>query len=122
MIHHVQNQPNVPAAMERDMNMAPVCENRVAQSRRFQLSSDAMAKPAEIVIRRFGGADAVAVIVGLSASRVYRWTRPRARGGTDGLIPARYQPVLLAAARARGIRLTPAELVLGQPAEPERTA
>ncbi|WP_439580188.1 hypothetical protein [Elioraea sp.] len=91
-----------------------------------------MPTPAEIVLRRFGGADAVAAIVSLSASRVYRWTRPRARGGTDGLIPAKHQPVLLAAARARGIRLTPADLVPlrsardrgrapSAPAEPERT-
>lgn len=88
--------------------------------------------PAHIVLRRFGGPRAVAAIVGLSVSRVYRWTRPRDCGGTDGLIPAKHQPVLLAAARARGIRLTPADLVprlrrAGRareapvPAEPERT-
>lgn len=92
-----------------------------------------MLTPAEIVLRRFGGPRAVAAIVGLSASRVYRWTRPRERGGTDGLIPAKHQPVLLAAARACGIRLTPADLVPRRfagargslpsaPAEPKRTA
>jgi hypothetical protein len=67
--------------------------------------------PAARIIERFGGTEAVAAIVGLSVSRVYRWTRPRSRGGTDGLIPSRYQPILLAAARKRGIALTPADLV-----------
>lgn len=70
-----------------------------------------MPSPAEVVIARFGGADKVAAALGLSPSRVYRWTRPRARGGTDGLIPAKHQPVLLAAARRRRIALEPAELI-----------
>lgn len=44
-----------------------------------------------------------------SRQRVYCFTYPRARGGTDGLIPARDQLPLLRAARLAGIDLTPAD-------------
>lgn len=67
--------------------------------------------PAKRVIERFGGIREVARVLGLSESRVYRWTLPRARGGTDGMIPTKHLPVLLRVARARGIALTAADLV-----------
>jgi hypothetical protein len=73
-----------------------------------------MPTPAEIVIERFGGPEKVAAALGLSRSRVYRWTRPRTRGGSDGLIPAKHQAPLLAAARRRRIALEPADLIPAQ--------
>lgn len=45
--------------------------------------------PACGVIERCGGVDAVAKMTGRHPSRVRRWTFPKERGGTDGLIPFR---------------------------------
>ncbi len=71
--------------------------------------------PAEAAIAAFGGAPAVAAVLGVHVTRVYRYTYPRARGGTGGLIPAEHLQRLLATARARGLPLT-AEALIG-PAE-----
>lgn len=62
---------------------------------------------ASTVIEKCGGHAAVAEILGINLSSVYRFTYPRERGGTGGLIPTRYQRTLLAAARERGLDLTP---------------
>lgn len=42
-----------------------------------------------------------------SRQRVYCFTYPRARGGTDGNIPAKDQQIILRCARAAGIDLKP---------------
>lgn len=55
--------------------------------------------PAHSLILKFAGPsgelskgiDNVARITGADRTRVYRWMRPKAVGGTDGLIPARQQ-------------------------------
>ncbi len=65
--------------------------------------------PAQKIIDKCGGVAAVAEMVGVHISRVHRWTYPRERGGTDGLIPSQQQQPLLEAARQRGIDLTPAD-------------
>jgi len=64
---------------------------------------------AESVIRKCGGPVRVAGWLGLSVTQVYRWTYPRERGGTGGVVPARRQGELLAKAQAAGIDLTPAD-------------
>jgi len=64
---------------------------------------------ADAIIRKCGGHGQVAAWLGLSLTQVYRWTYPRERGGTGGVIPARRQAELLAKARAAGIDLTPAD-------------
>lgn len=64
---------------------------------------------AETIIRKCGGHQQVSQWLGLSLPQIYRWTYPRERGGTDGLIPARRQGELMAKARAAGIDLTPAD-------------
>ena len=65
-------------------------------------------EPAASIIRLFGGASAVAAIVGKHPSRVYRWTAPiSAREGTGGIIPAPEAHVLLDYARAQNIDLRP---------------
>ncbi len=66
-----------------------------------------MLDPAAHVIRKLGGPDTVADMVGIHVSNVHRWTYPHARGGTDGRIPTRHHRKLIAAAAARGIALTP---------------
>jgi hypothetical protein len=68
-----------------------------------------MRTPAEVVIEKCGGHAAVAEILGVDVSRVYRFTYPKERGGTDGTIPTKHQQVLLDGAAARGIELRPAD-------------
>lgn len=66
-----------------------------------------MMNPARRVIEKCGGVDAVMRICGRSRSRVLRWTYPKERGGTGGLIPAEMQQVLLKGARNEGRDLRP---------------
>ncbi len=66
-----------------------------------------MMNPAERVIEICGGVTAVAHMVGRSEMPVRRWTYPKERGGTGGLIPSAMQTVLLERARAQGIDLRP---------------
>ena len=66
-----------------------------------------MMEPAKSVIEICGGAKAVAEMVGRDESRVRRWGYPRAKGGSDGLIPSDCQVRLLSQARGRGIDLRP---------------
>lgn len=61
------------------------------------------------IISKFGGHDVVSHIVGIDRSNVHRWTYPKDKGGTGGIIPARHQPVLLAKAQEMGIDLKPSD-------------
>ena len=58
--------------------------------------------PAHKIISKLGGERAVANVLGLNESGVYRWSYPRERGGTDGRIPARHIPRLLTHANEVG--------------------
>ena len=62
--------------------------------------------PAHAVIQKFGGVEAVAATTGKHISRIYRWTYPRDRGGTGGLIPPADAQKILRAARERGLDIT----------------
>lgn len=65
-------------------------------------------EPASSIIELCGGFSAVAEMVGRSEIQVRKWTYPKERGGTDGLIPNTCQATLLEGAEKRGIALTPA--------------
>lgn len=54
-----------------------------------------------------GGYAEVARITGRSLVRVRRWTYPKERGGTGGLVPSDCQQVLLEGARQNGVNLKP---------------
>ena len=73
-------------------------------------------EPALSIITKCGGAPIVAKWTGADVTRVRRWTYPKSRGGTGGLIPAKWQADLLAKARAAGVKLTPADF-FRRPAE-----
>ncbi len=62
-----------------------------------------------MVIEKFGGYSAVAEILDINVSRVYRWTYSPDKGGTGGTIPQKHQIPLMAAAKERGIALSPAD-------------
>lgn len=73
-----------------------------------------MLNPAHHIIEKCGGLDRVAEMTGRHKSRVLRWTWPKERGGTDGLIPSQVQIALLDAARHRGIDLSPEDFFIPQ--------
>jgi hypothetical protein len=75
-----------------------------------------MQNPAAKIIEKCGGHQAVAEMIHVDVSRVYRWTYPRDRGGSDGTIPAKHQTKLLAEATNRGIDLSPADFFPSQDA------
>lgn len=81
-----------------------------------------MMEPAKTVIDICGGYDAVAKMTGRSEVRVRRWTYPRDRGGTDGLIPSEIQQVLMAVAHARGIDLRPEHFFIAPASTPPQEA
>ena len=66
-----------------------------------------MTNIASRIIEKFGGASNVAEIVGTERNAVYKWTYPKERGGSDGLIPSKYHGLLLKAARDRKLKLKP---------------
>ena len=76
-----------------------------------------MSNVAEAIIRKCGGHAVVAEICGVHVTRVYRWTYPREKGGSEGTVPSRHQAQLLAGARARGIDLTPQDFFPAPEAE-----
>lgn len=63
-----------------------------------------MLEPARTVIEICGGVEAVAEALGRDQTRVRRYAYPKDRGGSDGIIPAAHQPVLLVKFRDRGLR------------------
>jgi hypothetical protein len=68
-------------------------------------------EPANTIIARFGGPDKVREVTGASRTRVYRWTQPKERGGTDGIIPMSHAAKLLNFARENGIDVTGDDLI-----------
>lgn len=74
-------------------------------------------EPAHSVIRKFSGPDGklstgiklVSEITGADPTRVYRWMRPREKGGTDGIIPSKAQMRLFEHAKKENIALSPSD-------------
>jgi hypothetical protein len=59
---------------------------------------------ARSIIQKVGAAN-VARIVGMGRTNIYRWTRPKSKGGTGGVIPPFAQLALMEAARRGEIEL-----------------
>ena len=69
-------------------------------------------EPAYSLIKKFGGPKGlwsgikvVAAVTRSDPSRVYRWMRPKEKGGTGGLIPSDRQKALLDYARENKLRV-----------------
>ncbi len=60
-------------------------------------------KPASTIIEALGGAAAVAKIVGIHRTSVYRWTWRKSEGGTGGTIPASHIVTIIEFARQRNL-------------------
>ena len=69
-------------------------------------------EPATTIISICGGFQAVADMTGRTLTRVHRWTYPKEKGGTDGLIPSDAAQKLMASARERGLPLEPEHFFL----------
>lgn len=69
-----------------------------------------MKTQADRVIEKFEGAPRLAELIGRDDSTVYRWTYPREKGGTGGVIPGNALVLVIRAAKQEGILLTDADL------------
>lgn len=69
------------------------------------MSDDDKLDPAKTVLTKIGGVDVAARVTGKHVSRVYRWTYPREKGGTGGVVPHDDATKLLEYAKANGIAL-----------------
>jgi len=63
-------------------------------------------EPARTIIDRLGGPTEVSRITGAHRTRVSNWARPKESGGTGGTIPFKHVPVLLQAAKDKGVELS----------------
>jgi len=70
------------------------------------IATIAIMNPAQAIISKLGGPNVVSSVVGIHRTRVSNWQRPRAKGGTDGLIPQGYHLKLIDYAASQGIVLT----------------
>ena len=66
----------------------------------------ALFKQAEKVIEKFGGTAKLANALNCDPATIYKWTYPKDKGGTDGLIPSSTMGAVLNAADVLGIDLT----------------
>ena len=70
-------------------------------------TEDKMSDQAQRIADKFGGFPALAKAMGRKdLSALYRWTKPKDKGGTGGFVPTSAVPSVLAAAGRMGIRLT----------------
>jgi hypothetical protein len=63
-------------------------------------------EPAASIIKALGGEAITSEITGTAYTAPYRWQQPKDKGGTDGLIPQRHHPAILAYARNKGLEIT----------------
>lgn len=63
-------------------------------------------EPAKHIIYALGGPSEVSRITGAHRTRVSNWMRKKEDGGTGGVIPFKYAPALLAAAKDRDVQLS----------------
>jgi transposase len=61
--------------------------------------------PAQAVIEAFGSNAEVSRILDVSKSTITRWGYNKEHRGTNGFVPQKYWPTLLAVARKRKIKL-----------------
>lgn len=74
------------------------------------MAQDGLTAAARIVAR-FNGVKSLSMATGIDHAAIYRWNYPKKKHGCDGRIPSSQHKKILLAAKARGIKLEPAELV-----------
>lgn len=83
-------------------------------NRRYAENLPRVLTQAERIIAKFGGPYKLAEQLGVRPSTVYRWTYPKSKGGSDGVIPTKSINKLLRLARVHGIFLTGDDLYPGR--------
>ena len=68
-------------------------------------------EPASTIITALGGTSRVAQIAGVHRTRVWNWTRPKADGGTGGIIPINHIRKILDTAKQEGIPLSAEDFI-----------
>ena len=68
-------------------------------------------QPAASLIAAMGGLSSVANAANVSVTSVQRWRLPQRKGGTGGIIPAKYHTRLMKHAATRGVALPLAAFV-----------
>ena len=66
--------------------------------------------PAASVIKILGMGN-VSKITGVDRTQCWRWTQPKSKRGTGGLIPQDHHPVILAFAEQKGLPVTAETLI-----------
>jgi len=64
-------------------------------------------EPARTVVEKLGGIDEAAKAAKVDRTRVFRWMKPKIKGGTGGTIPSWHHQTLLDWARANNRPLKP---------------
>lgn len=62
-------------------------------------------EPAKTIITALGGARAVSELLGIHRSAVWKWSQPKEKGGTGGVIPIHHIPLLLHECGQRGLEV-----------------
>jgi len=71
-------------------------------------------KPAEYVVKQFGGVRKTARTIGRSPAAVCKWNKSKADGGLGGTVPKGLQTTILQMAEDLELDITPADLILGR--------
>lgn len=71
---------------------------------------DGKRSQAERLIAKFGGYAQLAAAIDVDRTTVYKWTYPRVKGGTDGVVPSFALGKIRKAARFHGVLLTDDDL------------
>lgn len=71
--------------------------------------SQAVLPIAARIIEKCGGVAATAKLAERTEVSVYRWTWPKEKGGTGGLVPTEAQQKIMAAAQRGEVQLSPAD-------------
>ena len=74
--------------------------------------SDRNLEPASTVLAKIGGVEVASKVTGKHVSRVYRWTYPREKGGTGGVIPHEDATKLLKHASENNLELVAADFFM----------
>lgn len=69
------------------------------------------------VIAKCGGVQIVSDWLGITLPQVYKFTYPKEKGGTGGLIPSKHQPTLLQKSRESGGDLQPSDFFDLEPSD-----
>lgn len=78
-----------------------------------------MLEPATSIIRKFGGPEKVAAVVGTTSGQVRRWRHSKETGGTGGAVPHWHIPKLIEYAKENRIKVRAEDFIPASPSKQE---